>query len=71
MNPHAVTEQVSTEWVAGNVRAKALLNRRLGGGRARAVAAMGSLEAAQQALVVSPYCGAYGLGRHWPRPNTR
>ena len=46
---------MSAEWVAGNVRAKALLNRRLGGGRARAVAAMGSLEAAQQALVVSPY----------------
>jgi len=46
---------VSTGWVAGNVRAKALLNRRLGVGRARAVAAMGSLAAAQHALVDGGY----------------
>ena len=54
---------MSTEWVAGNVRAKAMLNRRLGGGRARAVAAMGSLEAAQQALVVSPYSRGVRVGQ--------
>ena len=42
-----------------------------GGGRARAVAAMGSLEAAQQALVASPYSRGVRVGRHWPRPSTR
>jgi hypothetical protein len=46
---------VSTKWVAGNVRAKALLSRRLGAGRTRAVAAMRSLAEAQHALAESPY----------------
>lgn len=46
---------MSAGWVAGSVRARALLSRRLGAGRARAVAAMGSLTEAQQALVDSPY----------------
>lgn len=46
---------MSTKWVAGNIRAKALLNRRLGAGRARAVAAMPSLAEAQRALADSPY----------------
>ena len=46
---------MSTKWVAGNVRAKALLSRRLGAGRAREVAAMGSLAEAQHALADSPY----------------
>ena len=54
---------MSTEWVAGNVRAKALLNRRLGAGRARAVAAMGSLEAAQHSLVDSPYSRGVRVGQ--------
>ncbi len=34
-----------------------------GGGRARAVAAMGSLEAAQQALVASPYSRGVRVGQ--------
>ena len=43
------------QWVAGNVRAKALLNRRLGAGQARALAAMNSLTEAQHALAGGPY----------------
>ena len=50
--------RVSTQWVASNVRAKALLSRRLGAGRARGIAAMSSLAEAQQALADGPY------GRH-------
>jgi hypothetical protein len=46
---------VSAQWVAGNVRAKALLNRRLGAGRARALAAMNSLTDAQHALADTAY----------------
>jgi hypothetical protein len=41
--------------VAGNVRARALLNRRLGAGRARALAAMNSLTEAQHALAGTAY----------------
>jgi hypothetical protein len=46
---------VSAQWVAGNVRAEGLLRRRLGAGRARALAAMGSLTEAQHALASGPY----------------
>ncbi len=46
---------MSAQWVAGNVRAKALLNRRLGAGRARALAAMNSLTDAQHALAGTAY----------------
>jgi hypothetical protein len=46
---------VSAQWVAGNVRARALLNRRLGVGRARALAAMNSLTDAQHALAATAY----------------
>ena len=49
---------MSAQWVAGNVRARALLNRRLGVGGARALAAMNSLTDAQQALAATAY------GRH-------
>jgi len=41
--------------VAGNVRARALLNRRLGVGRARDLAAMNSLTDAQHALAATAY----------------
>ena len=41
--------------MAGNVRARALLNRRLGAERARAVAAMNSLTDAQHALAGTAY----------------
>ena len=46
---------MSAQWVAGNVRARALLNRRLGAGRARALAAMNSLTEAQHALAGTAY----------------
>jgi len=46
---------VSAGWVAGSVRAKGLLSRRLGAGRTRAVAALGSLAEAQHVLADSPY----------------
>ena len=46
---------MSAKWVAANVRAKALLSRRLGNGRARTIAAMGSLAEAQHALAAGPY----------------
>ena len=46
---------MSAQWVAGNVRARALLNRRLGVGRARALAAMNSLTDAQHALAATAY----------------
>ena len=46
---------MSAQWVAGNVRARALLNRRLGVGRARALAAMSSLTDAQHALAATAY----------------
>jgi hypothetical protein len=46
---------VSAQWVAGNVRARALLNRRLGVGRARDLAAMDSLTDAQHALAATAY----------------
>ncbi len=46
---------MSAQWVAGNVRARALLNRRLGAGRARSLAAMNSLTEAQHALAATAY----------------
>jgi hypothetical protein len=46
---------VSAQWVAGNVRAQALLNRRLGVARARALAAMNSLTDAQHTLAATAY----------------
>ena len=46
---------MSAQWVAGNVRARALLNRRLGAARARTLAAMNSLTDAQHALAATAY----------------
>jgi hypothetical protein len=46
---------VSTAWVAGVVRAKALAERRLGAGGARALAARPGLGAALQDLETTPY----------------
>jgi len=54
---------VSAQWVAGNVRARALLNRRLGAGRARALAAMSSLTDAQHALAGGPYGRNIAVGQ--------
>lgn len=57
---------MSTAWVAGNVRATALLNRRLGRVRARDIAAMKSLAEAQRALSGT----AYGRGITVGQPPT-
>ncbi|GAB2856375.1 hypothetical protein [Nocardioides pacificus] len=46
---------MTTAWVAGVVRAKALARRRIGAGAARAVATAPSLDHAVAALVASPY----------------
>lgn len=46
---------MSAKWVAANVRAKALLSRRVGSGRARMIATTGSLTEAQHVLADSPY----------------
>jgi hypothetical protein len=46
---------MSAGWVAGSVRAKALAQRRLGAGAARALAASSSLEVALAALAATPY----------------
>ncbi|MDR3659850.1 MAG: hypothetical protein P4L86_05470 [Mycobacterium sp.] len=46
---------MSTAWVAGNVRAKAMLDRRIGSARARELAGTGSLAQAEQILADSPY----------------
>lgn len=46
---------MSAGWVAGNVRAKAMLNRRIGPVRARELAGCPSLGAAQQALANSSF----------------
>lgn len=54
---------MSTEWVAGNARAKAMLNRRLGAGRTRNIAAMGSLAEAQHALVDTAYGRGVAVGQ--------
>ena len=54
---------MSTEWVAGNARAKAMLNRRLGAGRTRTIAAMGSLAEAQHALVDTAYGRGVAVGQ--------
>jgi hypothetical protein len=54
---------VSAQWVAGNVRARALLNRRLGVGRARALAAMNSLTDAQHALAPTAYGRDIAVGQ--------
>ena len=54
---------MSTEWVAGNVRANALLSRRLGAGRTRAIAAMGSLAEAQRALADTAYGHRIAVGQ--------
>jgi hypothetical protein len=59
---------VSAQWVAGNVRARALLNRRLGVGRARALAAMNSLTDAQHALAATAYGRDITVGQ--PAPDT-
>lgn len=54
---------MSAQWVAGNVRARALLNRRLGAGRTRALAAMGSLTDAQHALADTAYGRDISVGQ--------
>lgn len=46
---------MSAAWIAGNVRATALLNRRLGAAKARELAASPSVVAAVQLLTVGPY----------------
>ncbi|MBX7431089.1 hypothetical protein JDV09_03040 [Mycobacterium sp. Y57] len=46
---------MSAGWVAGSVRAKGLLSRRLGAGGTRAIAGLGSLAEAQHALADGPY----------------
>ncbi len=46
---------MSAGWVAGSVRAKALVRRRLGAGAARRLAACGSLGDALRTLAASPY----------------
>lgn len=46
---------VSGGWVAGSVRAKAMVRRCIGAGAARELAACGSLEEALQALATTPY----------------
>lgn len=54
---------MSAQWVAGNVRARALLNRRLGAARARALAAMNSLTDAQHALAATAYGRDISVGQ--------
>src|SRR5688572_21676235 len=46
---------MTAAWVAGTVRARALVSRRLGSGGARALVAAGSVEAALEVLARSPY----------------
>lgn len=46
---------MSTAWVAGNIRAKAMLDRRMGSALARELAASASLTQGLQMLVDSPY----------------
>jgi hypothetical protein len=57
---------MSTAWVAGNVRAKAILDRRIGPARARRLAALGSLAEAEQLLLDSPYRHAVRVGQSLP-----
>lgn len=54
---------MSAKWVAANVRAKALLSRRVGNGRARMIAAMSSLTEAQHVLADSPYGRYVAVGQ--------
>ena len=54
---------VSTAWVAGNVRAKAMLDRRIGPARARELAVTGSLAQAEQILADSPYRHGVQVGQ--------
>jgi hypothetical protein len=54
---------MSTAWVAGNVRAKAMVNRRIGPARARQLAAAGSLAEAEQILANSPYRHGVRVGQ--------
>jgi len=46
---------MTAAWIAGNVRARALLNRRLGAAKARELAASPSVAAAVRLLAESPY----------------
>ena len=46
---------MSGGWVAGSVRAKAMVRRCIGAGAARELAACGSLREALQALAATPY----------------
>ena len=54
---------MSTAWVAGNVRAKAMLDRRIGSARARELAATGSLAQGEQILVDGPYRHGVQVGQ--------
>ncbi|WP_228000279.1 V-type ATPase subunit [Nocardia australiensis] len=54
---------MTAAWVAGDVRARALLERRLGARRTRELAALPSLAGAQRVLLNSPYRRDIELGR--------
>lgn len=54
---------MSAEWIAGTVRGRLLLERRLGAEPARGVAAQGSFAAAQRLLLASPYGRDLGAAR--------
>lgn len=54
---------MSTAWVAGNVRAKAMLDRRIGSAGARELAATGVLDQAEQILADSPYRHGVQVGQ--------
>jgi hypothetical protein len=54
---------VNTAWVAGNVRARAMINRRIGPARARELAGAGSLVQAEQILADSPYRHGVRVGQ--------
>lgn len=54
---------MSAGWVAGSVRAKGLLSRRLGAGGTRGIAALGSLADAQHALADGPYGRGIVIGQ--------
>ena len=54
---------MDTEWVAGNVRARGLLARRIGSARTRSLATLATLTEAQQFLVAGPYAHDVRLGQ--------
>jgi hypothetical protein len=58
---------VSTGWVAGSVRARALARRRIGADEARRLAACGSLAEALTMLAATPYRATAGLAESDPQ----